>query len=255
MKKSKPWITDLLVAFAATTLSIVLTFGTSALVDVKNKKKERKLTALMVMSNIESFARGLEEAEGSLAHIDSLAVGLLKLSAEDIAGIGNEAFYARINDVFEIPILRHDRTAETIFSSHIDTWKNLGNFRFIDNVGSCFSSMNWIEEYFNKSTLEFKEEQMRIENNPNGYPGKTMAEKYLLDPAFRGQLLQPHALREWLSYNAAVLRHNNRENMMLIGITEKEVFDFTDARGRDDDASTQEAELEMEDFALPWPDV
>lgn len=27
---------------------------------------------------------------------------------------------------------------ESIFSSSVDTWKNLGNFQFIENVGNCF---------------------------------------------------------------------------------------------------------------------
>ena len=60
--KSKPWVKDLLVAFAGTTLSIILTFGTSALIDNVNRKKDRKLTALMALSSIESSIRALEES-------------------------------------------------------------------------------------------------------------------------------------------------------------------------------------------------
>lgn len=40
-RKSKPWKKDLPVAFAGTTLSIILTFGTSALVDRINRNKDR----------------------------------------------------------------------------------------------------------------------------------------------------------------------------------------------------------------------
>ena len=40
-RKSKHWKKDLLVAFAGTTLSIILTFGTSALVDRINRNKDR----------------------------------------------------------------------------------------------------------------------------------------------------------------------------------------------------------------------
>ena len=50
------WWKDFVVAILATTVSIVLTFGTGKLIERYNQKKERKLTALMVMSSIESFA-------------------------------------------------------------------------------------------------------------------------------------------------------------------------------------------------------
>lgn len=42
------WWEDFVVAILATTASIVLTFGTSKLVERNNQKKERMLTALMV---------------------------------------------------------------------------------------------------------------------------------------------------------------------------------------------------------------
>ena len=53
----KTWVKDLLVAFAATTLSIILTFGTTGVINRGKQKQERKLTALMVMGSIEQFAR------------------------------------------------------------------------------------------------------------------------------------------------------------------------------------------------------
>lgn len=49
------WRKDFVVAILATTVSIVLTFGTSKLVERNNQKKERKLTALMVMSRTPSI--------------------------------------------------------------------------------------------------------------------------------------------------------------------------------------------------------
>ncbi|MBR5041808.1 MAG: hypothetical protein IKX67_01070 [Bacteroidales bacterium] len=59
-KKSPTWVKDLLVAFAATTLSIILTFGTTGIINRVKQKQERKLTALMVMGSIEQYARQLD---------------------------------------------------------------------------------------------------------------------------------------------------------------------------------------------------
>ncbi|MBR6441685.1 MAG: hypothetical protein IKS44_06545, partial [Bacteroidales bacterium] len=43
-----------------TTVSLVLTFGTAQLIEKGQRAKDRRLTALMVMSNIETFAQQLD---------------------------------------------------------------------------------------------------------------------------------------------------------------------------------------------------
>ncbi len=45
-----------------TTVSLVLTFGTAQVIEKKQRANDRRLTALMVMSNIESFAQQLDTA-------------------------------------------------------------------------------------------------------------------------------------------------------------------------------------------------
>lgn len=245
----KDWWKAFVVAIIATTVSIVLTFGTASLVNHINQKKERRLTALMVMSNIESFARDLEETENELATIDSVATWLLKLPIDDVVKLGPAPFNEPIAVVFGVPILHHDRTAETIFSSNIDTWKNMGNYQLIDNVGQCFSQMNWWEEYYNEYILQIKSTKDRIYNNPKEYPGTTLIEKYLRDEPLRRQLLKPHSIRVWLRYNTAQLRGLNRLNMQLAGITEEEVMKFTDSRG--DVALDESEELHQIDFRIP----
>lgn len=245
------WWKDFVVAIIATTVSIILTFGTASLVERVNKKKDRKLTALMVMSNVEAFARDLEETEAELASIDSVATWLLRLPIEDVEKLGNAPFKEPIAVVFGVPILHHDKTAETIFSSNIDTWKNMGNYKFIDNVGKCFSQMNWMEEYYNEYILQINSTKDRIYNNPKEFPGNTLIEKYLRDEPLRRQLLKPHSIRTWLRYNTAQLRDLNRQNMKIIGITEEEVMQFTDARGESID--DEEGELHQLDYNIPRP--
>ena len=137
--EKKSWVKDLLVAFAATTLSIILTFGTTAIVNRVKQKQERKLTALMVMGSIESFARQLEDLEKDTAHRDSIATWLLSIPIEDIVKYDEQLFFEAIYEAIDLSAITYDKTAETIFSSNIDTWKNMGNFRFINNVGNCFS--------------------------------------------------------------------------------------------------------------------
>ena len=247
----REWWKAFVVAILATTVSIVFTFGSAAIVNRSKQKKERRLTALMVMSNIESFARELEATAVDLASIDSAATWLLQVPIDDVAKLGNAPFNEPFSIVFGIPFLRHDRTAETIFSSNIDTWKNMGNFKFIDNVGTCFSQMNWMEEFYNDAVTEIVSAKNRISNNPKEHTGNSMAEKYLRDEYFRRKLLKPNSLRGWLLWNAAQVRELNHQNMQLIGITEEEVMKFTDDLGNV--TVEEEEELNQLDFNIPRP--
>ena len=248
----RSWWKDFVVAILATTVSIVLTFGTSKLIERNNQKKERKLTALMVMSSIESFARSLDQSASEWDRLDSIAVWLLRLPIDMVAELGDDPFEAAVQEVFQAPIIRHDNTAETIFSSNIDTWKNMGNFQFVDNVGACFSQMNWIEETINKSAVEYAGHQTRIFNNYSDYLGKTFTEKLLRNEQVRRQLQMPNSNKAWLAYCSDNLRRMNRKNMKLIGITEEEVLAFTDARA--DVVVDEDPEPDYSVFMKPHPD-
>ena len=243
---------DFVVAILATTVSIVLTFGTGRLVERNNQKKERRLTALMVMSSIESFAQNLDEAAKGWDRMDSVAVWLLRLPIDEVARLGDDPFEEAVQEVFEARIIRHDNTSETIFSSNIDTWKNLGSFQFVDNVGACFSQMNWTEEKNNKDALEYAGHLERIFNHYSDYPGSCFTEKLLRDEQVRRQLQMPNSLKAWLAYNSDILRRMNRQNMKLIGIPEKEVLAFTDARA--DVAIEEDPESDYSVFMKPFPD-
>ena len=248
-KKSRAWVKDLLVAFAATTLSIILTFGTTMVVNHTQQKKERKLTALMVMSSIEQFARDLEYIEKDTGHRDSIATWLLSIPVEVLATIDGEPLEEAFREAVNLPIITHDKTAETIFSSQIDTWKNMGNFKFVENVGKCFSEMSFIEEHFNERVEDIVTTSENITFHAGDYPGNTMIEKRLRNEQVRRQLTLPHILRGWISFYIVDLRKVNRNNMRLIGITEKEVMDFTDDLGAADEYDDEE--LNLFDFDMP----
>ena len=69
------WWKDFVVAILATTVSIVLTFGTSKLIERNNQKKERKLTALK--EEVSAFTDG-QPGESSLTRISRSLIYSLK---------------------------------------------------------------------------------------------------------------------------------------------------------------------------------
>lgn len=216
------------------TISIILTFGTNALVQRCRRIHDRKMTAMMVMSNIESFARTLEIRSDKLAINDSVAAWLLNTPIEDLELMPEKELSSLISKALNHATLNHDHTAENVFSNNIETWKNLGNMHFIDNVGSCFSALNGVEEQFNEWVMDVTEATHDVSINPDNYEGGTIAMKQLHSDRIRAAMAAVHNRRGWLRYAAACLRYYNRINMAAIGITEQEVMEYTDGREQSD---------------------
>ena len=212
------------------TISIILTFGTNSLILWNRKVKDRKMTAMMAMSNIESFARTLELRSNRMAPNDSIAAWLLCTSYEDLELLPEKELDGLISQATTVATLNHDHTAENIFTNNIDTWKNLNNVQFIDNIGSCFSAINGVEEQFNQWVTEVPEAIHDVQVNPDQYEGSTIPMKTMHSTRVRTALAAIHNRRCWLRYAAATLRFFNLQNMTVIGISEQEVMDFTTAR-------------------------
>lgn len=223
---------ELLLTIVGTTISIVLTFGTAGLLDRCQRIEDRKMSAMMVMSNIENFSRTAEKMSHEIARCDSIGAWMLSLPKDSLDLIKPREVQDILLEVMTlVNSMTHDKTAENIFSNSIETWKNMGNFQFIDNVGKCFSEMNaneanwnqWVNEY--EATISDVISQIK--------PGEHSFTKLLNDNGFRQKLLDFHVRKAWLEYVAARIRYLNNINSQLIGIDEKEVMAFTDERSRE----------------------
>lgn len=213
-----------------TTISLVLTITAAQLMEHHQRAKDRKLSAMMVMSNIEKFARNMEEHEQYLCRLDSTAAWLLNTPAEDLELLPEEELSSLIDQTTAFIFITYDKSAENIFSNNIETWKNMGNVQFIDRVGECFSSMHQVEDYWNKWMSDASETIFDIKSHPENYEGGTMPVKIIRSEKVRHTMRGIHFFRAWFSNVAATMRYQNRRNMEAIGITEQEVMDFTDAR-------------------------
>ena len=220
----------LLRTILGTTISILLTFGTNALIQQYRKAHDRKMTAMMVMSNIESFARTLEIRSDRMAHNDSIAAWLLCMSYEDLELLPEKELDGLISQATSVATLNHDHSAENVFTNNVDTWKNVDNVYFIDNVGSCFSAINGVEEQFNQWVKEVPEALHDVNVSPDKYEGSTIPMKMMHSNHVRTALAAIHNRRCWLRYAAASLRYFNLQNMAAIDISEQEVMAYTNAR-------------------------
>jgi len=236
-----------------TTVSLVLTFGTAQLIEKGQRAKDRRLTALMVMSNIEAFAQQLDSIYTQMDKADSASTWLLTRPEEKLALMPGDQLVAIINTAYVQDLITYDKSTENIFSNNIDTWKNLGNFHFIDNVGKCFSTMRYCEEMWNDNLDDIKSTTEEVAKRNANSPNKI--EPYLAmlhDPAFRRLLQRQHMWRNWLRWSAEELRYYNRQNMAAIGIDEQEVLNFLKARQQEVVAGVEPPNDEA--LSVPQPD-
>lgn len=213
-----------------TTISILLTFGTNAIIQQHRKAQDRKMTAMMVLSNIESFALTLEKRSERMAPNDSIAAWLLCMSYEDLELLPSNELNELIDRATDVATLNHDHSAENVFSNYIDTWKNVNNAQFIDNVGSCFSALNGVEEQFNQWVMGVPDALHDVNVNPNNYEGSTLPMKIMHSDRVRTAMKDIHNRRCWLRYAAATLRYYNLQSMSVIGISKQEVIKYTNDR-------------------------
>jgi len=148
VNKINSWGKGFLTSVLGTTVSILLTFGTSALVDEKMKADIQRQTAMMVIHDIDECIKQMEEmAEEEekrnnaiqyvLAHldqIDSLSADTLETAIDMFIEYGADL------SVF-------DDAKENIFKSSQDIWRNLDNMAFIDNMEQFYQERKEFSTY------------------------------------------------------------------------------------------------------------
>jgi hypothetical protein len=221
---------QVLLVFIGASFSILLTLGAANFIQKRERRENQRLSAMMVMSNIESFARNLDDHAKHMASNDSIATWLISRPIEDLELMPERELNSLIDQATDFLFISRDKSAENIFTNNIETWKNIGNLQFIDRVGQCFAAMNSVEEYWNNRVNDVNETVLDIKDHPDNYEGSSVPIKILRSSKMRRTLTGIHYLKAYLSYVAATMRYQNLNNMAAIGITEKEIMDFTNAR-------------------------
>ncbi len=177
----------------------------------------------------------MEEHERYLSSLDSTASWLLNTPVEDLELLPEDELNSLIQQTTSFIFISYDKSAESIFSNNIETWKNMGNVLFIDRVGECFSSMHQVEEYWNKWMTDASDIILDVKRHPENYEGSTLPIKTINSEKVRHMMKGIHFFRAWFTNVAATMRYQNRLNMVVIGITEQEVMEFTDTREQGDE--------------------
>ncbi|MBO6057962.1 MAG: hypothetical protein J6P64_07115 [Bacteroidales bacterium] len=231
--KRRNFLSQMWTIILGTTISLIVTIVAAQILERNHRAKDRRLSAMMVMSNIESYAQILESAYAYMEHADTVSAWLLNLPLDKVDSFDQDSLLSLMDEVMYIPIFVYDKTTEGIFSDDIETWKNMGNFQFIDNVGKCFSNMHTIEEEWTAFSEEMDEVRDAVLYHPEQYTGSSWSSKYLNEPVFRQILRNFHNRRCWLQNKIEKIRYHNYVNMVTIGITEQELLEFIEMREKE----------------------
>lgn len=152
MKKKiefKPVLKKFLMTLAATTISIILTFGTSAIVDGRKQKARQKEMVMMIMYDMSESFKQIEQCDKNLKDFFNQQVDMVAHPQQ------YQGDYSAL--LANLPLLNYTLTTENIFRSNIETINTLGNILFIEAVSSFYDQRKRyknevIDEFIPKST-------------------------------------------------------------------------------------------------------
>ena len=140
--KEKPssGIKQFLLTLLATTFSIILTFGTSAIIDRRHKEAAKKEMVMMILYDFDKTIEQLEDA--------SLAFQKAKRNQQELAFHPEyfDSLRFQFTDALMVVQMEFSETTENIFSSNIETFNTLGNVNFVHEVSSFYSFRHKYEE-------------------------------------------------------------------------------------------------------------
>ena len=129
-----------LLTLLATTISIILTFGTSAVIDRRQKEAAKKEMVLMI---IYDFDKTIEQVQ----YADSIFYQALKAQQDAILhpehfNSHHSTFMASVQLIYT----EFSETTEKIFSSNIETFNTLGNVNFVHEVSAFYNMRRFFQE-------------------------------------------------------------------------------------------------------------
>ena len=148
MKKKieyKPVLKKFLMTLAATTISIILTFGTSSFRENRKQKAAKREMVTMILYD-------MQKSYNDIAKCDSDFVSFLELQLDMVAHPKKyDGDYTML--FVHYPVLQFTTTTENIFRTNIESIRTIGNILFVEVVSSFYDNrQNYLDivEEFNK---------------------------------------------------------------------------------------------------------
>lgn len=133
-------IKQFLLSILATTVSIVLTFGSAAIVDHNKKAAAKKEMVMMVISDMDNTIELLERVDTALREAKRLQ---LELAACPELYDSLCVYFPALTSW---ALIDFPETSEKIFTTSIETFNTIGDVNFVDEVSSFYMSRHQYKE-------------------------------------------------------------------------------------------------------------
>lgn len=129
-----------LLSLIATSVSIILTFGTAAIIDHNKKQAAKKEMVMMIISDIDNSIELVERVDTGLIECRRLQNDIA-LHPEHFDSL-NVNFAARMAWILD----EFPETTERIFTSSIETFNTIGDVNFVREVSSFYMNRHKYKE-------------------------------------------------------------------------------------------------------------
>lgn len=142
-----------MVTVLGTAIGVALTFVVDGMMARHNKEQAQRLTAIMVIHDIDNSIDVLKNLKEKEEQNGELLRWALK-QRDQLEGMPSDTLYNVLSFLADSDLdFRFDTSKEKIFNSDLDTWQNLGNMAFLDNVQSFYHDRQELQDAFNQSTM------------------------------------------------------------------------------------------------------
>ena len=227
---------ELLLTTLATTISIVLTFGTAHYIQLREAAQSQRQTAMMLIHDIDASVAVLESLAESEEKQKS-AIQYVIDHFDEIDSLPEDTLYTALTmlgSIYNVDTY-FDYSKEKIFNSSLDTWKNLSDVPFVDNMESFYQSRRLIDNEISHSPVwkfpisEEEYYELEVKFNVNGQSGNPYST--ILKEKFKDQKIK-HFI-DYSSYRARTLRQwalswkrLSDRNKFIMNIDDKELAEY-----------------------------
>ena len=218
-------------ASLGTIVGIILTFGTTLLLQNCEQRRMERTTTLMVIHNLDDFCNKLSGDVDDLKTEDSLNIFVLN-NLNRLNQIPNDTLSLFLNNLMEVNVSIFDNSTENIFTTNIDTWKNIGSSEFVENAGKCFAFKRMTIDVIN----EIRREKLQVRDTLIAiceycdHPVKTQSEtvkQLFKSPITRQYIGKLHWYYiSWMKGVLTILKDQNAKNKELMHMTDEELNEF-----------------------------
>ena len=216
------WARELLLTILATSISIVLTFGTAYYLEHHQKMNSQRQMAMMIIHDIDSSIEQMEM-------VDSIIREYRDIQLQVVEGrFQKDIMFAPVILSLHDPIgIEFHETTERIFTSNVDTWSTIGKVDFIDNVSHCYLLRN----HYKRDIIDAFHKKIR----PDDSELKALPLDDYLDVDADVFLMQSE-----ITINE--MKADNELNKTIMGITDKDMEKFVENKIKNNEAQQESLE-------------